>query len=159
MMVRSICSHCRSPQELAPHEREWLQTELGAEAASFPVFHGHGCSHCHDTGYRGRMAVYEMVEMTPELVALASADDPGRFTARAQALFAEPESPPVEPASCFLHPVNISAQARARQPNARHPTTENCLIIKRYRKHFASTLAAAVADWHVTTRSTSPGTR
>ncbi len=35
------------------------------------------------------MAVYEMVEMTPELVRLANAADPGAFVARARSDFAE----------------------------------------------------------------------
>ena len=37
----------------------------------------------------GRTAVYEMVEMTPELVHLANADDPAGFAAEAQRAFAD----------------------------------------------------------------------
>jgi MSHA biogenesis protein MshE len=88
-LVRAICPHCRTTHQPLAHEHEWLQLELGEAAGTVEVHRGAGCNHCHDTGYRGRLAVYEMIEMTPELVALAAHDDPGAFTARAQSLFAE----------------------------------------------------------------------
>jgi MSHA biogenesis protein MshE len=41
--------------------------------------HGRGCSHCNETGYLGRMGVYEMLEMTKPLVEAAAHDDASHF--------------------------------------------------------------------------------
>ena len=40
---------------------------------------GRGCSHCNGTGYRGRMGVYEMMEMTEFLVEAAAHQDASHF--------------------------------------------------------------------------------
>jgi MSHA biogenesis protein MshE len=85
-LVRTICAQCRAEAEVAPHEREWLGDDAHG---SYRAFKGAGCSACHQTGYAGRTAVYEMVEMTPALVHLANADDPAGFAAEAQRAFAE----------------------------------------------------------------------
>ena len=100
-LVRLVCVNCRVPAEPAPHEREWLGDDLherdGSNGPSGPngptgrytAYRGTGCSQCHDSGYRGRTAVYEMLEMTPELVHLANQDDPSAFTVEARRAFAD----------------------------------------------------------------------
>lgn len=40
-------------------------TEQEAEAVR--LLHGRGCSNCHQTGYRGRIGLFEVMEITPEL--------------------------------------------------------------------------------------------
>jgi len=88
-LVRRICAQCREPAAAGGHEAEWLGADLRQPDGQHRVFRGRGCNTCHHTGYKGRMAVYEMVEMTPELVRLANADDPSAFVARARSDFAE----------------------------------------------------------------------
>ena len=84
-LVRTVCESCRAEVEPLPHEREWL----GADGdGAYRAFKGTGCNACHQAGYVGRTALYEMVEMTPELVHLANADDPAGFAAEAQRAFA-----------------------------------------------------------------------
>jgi MSHA biogenesis protein MshE len=87
-LVRSICEHCRGPRTLAAHEREWLSLELGDRVDSIAFQHGSGCDHCRGTGYRGRIGVYELVEMTPELVHAAAQADPSVFVKMARERFA-----------------------------------------------------------------------
>ncbi len=88
-LVRTICSHCRTEATVLPHEQEWLsEDEVFAKSGHKPM-HGAGCGHCHQTGYAGRIAVYEMLEMTPALVHLANQDDPAGFAAEAQRAFAQ----------------------------------------------------------------------
>jgi len=41
---------------------------------------GRGCGDCNHTGYSGRAAVYEFIEMTQDLVEAMNDDDPVRFT-------------------------------------------------------------------------------
>jgi MSHA biogenesis protein MshE len=88
-LVRSICVHCKAPHAATNLEKQWLSLELGERAQTWPVFQGTGCNQCGDGGYKGRTAVYEMIEMTPELVTLASQDDPRAFTEAARRLFAD----------------------------------------------------------------------
>jgi MSHA biogenesis protein MshE len=86
-LVRTLCALCRTEAEPAPHELEWLGADAPADGV-YKAFRGAGCPACHQTGYAGRMAVYEMLEMTPELMHLANADDPAAFVAEAQRAFA-----------------------------------------------------------------------
>jgi len=88
-LVRRICAQCREPGAAAPHEAEWLGADLREADGSHRVWRGRGCNTCHGSGYKGRMAVYEMVEMGPELVHLANQGDPAEFVARARDKFAE----------------------------------------------------------------------
>jgi MSHA biogenesis protein MshE len=88
-LVRTICPNCRVPAEPAAHEREWLGADLRDAHGRYTAFRGAGCSQCHDSGHRGRMAVYELVEMTPALVHLANQDDQPGFVAEARRAFAD----------------------------------------------------------------------
>ncbi len=89
-LVRVLCEHCKQPHKLLPAEREWLGLELGDRVAQHEhqFLSGMGCSQCRDTGYRGRTGVYEMIEMTPELVHAAATSDASGFTRIANQQFA-----------------------------------------------------------------------
>ncbi|WP_146339248.1 GspE/PulE family protein [Nesterenkonia sp. NBAIMH1] len=69
-LVRRLCSQCKEPHQLTPEEAEssalsWEQLEQGD--AYRPV----GCSACAGTGYRGRAAVHEVLDVTPEISRMA----------------------------------------------------------------------------------------
>ena len=64
---------------LEPHERQWLRFELGDGVDGREYCHGRGCAHCSNTGFQGRQAVYEFLEMTSGLVAVANEGDPNEF--------------------------------------------------------------------------------
>ena len=85
-LVRVICENCAEVHTPAPHEHEWLRYELGEKVDAYTYKHGRGCAHCGGTGYQGRTGVYEMLEMTNELVEAINSDDTGTFvqTARRQ---------------------------------------------------------------------------
>lgn len=76
-LVRQICWHCPRPHVPTPTETGWLESLGETNLEGFTE--GAGCSHCNHTGYRGRMAVYEMLEMTPELARAANHADPREF--------------------------------------------------------------------------------
>ncbi|MBS3936039.1 MAG: type II/IV secretion system protein [Sulfuritalea sp.] len=78
-LVRVICPNCSAPHPLEPHEREWLRYELGDGVDRHPYAKGAGCAHCANTGYQGRQAVYEFLEMTNALVEAANHGDPSEF--------------------------------------------------------------------------------
>ncbi len=61
-LVRKICDNCREPYQPDERERGWLsamETPSGEEAFQ----HGRGCGDCNQTGYRGRLGVYELLEI------------------------------------------------------------------------------------------------
>jgi MSHA biogenesis protein MshE len=80
-LVRVICESCSIDHELDPHEREWLRYELGDRVDNFKYRIGTGCAHCAGTGFQGRQAVYEFLEMTNALVEATNHGDPSEFMA------------------------------------------------------------------------------
>lgn len=68
-LARLICAGCREPVELPPQ----ALSDIGVpreEIGAFTCFHGAGCSQCNGTGYRGRIALYEVMPMSEELRSL-----------------------------------------------------------------------------------------
>lgn len=80
-LVRTVCGACSAPYTPDPHEAAWLKYELGDDVAGRGYRKGLGCAQCGGTGYSGRTGVYEMLEMTEELVTATNNDDPGAFVA------------------------------------------------------------------------------
>ncbi|MGH7884519.1 MAG: GspE/PulE family protein, partial [Thermodesulfobacteriota bacterium] len=67
-LVRKICEECREDFDVAPQ----VLIDLGVspkEISDFKVYKGfgEGCKACSGTGYKGRMAVYEVMYITEEL--------------------------------------------------------------------------------------------
>jgi type II secretory ATPase GspE/PulE/Tfp pilus assembly ATPase PilB-like protein len=64
-LVRMICEHCKIPRRITDAEFEALQENIPVAVLDDhrDFFIGKGCTICHDTGYRGRMGVYEILEM------------------------------------------------------------------------------------------------
>ena len=61
-LVRKICEHCKKPHTLSESEKKSI-SELGNFAADAPVtmYKGVGCDQCLDSGYRGRIGIYEVM--------------------------------------------------------------------------------------------------
>ncbi len=78
-LVRTICPDCAQPYAPQPNEAHWLRQELGDRVAATPFRIGAGCAHCANTGFAGRQAVYEFLEMTQPLIAAASDGDLNAF--------------------------------------------------------------------------------
>ena len=78
-LLRRVCGSCSEPHTPTPQEAEWLKIEGVPSGELGGLLHGRGCSHCNGTGYRGRMGVYEMLEMGREMVEAAAHDSPTHF--------------------------------------------------------------------------------
>jgi type IV pilus assembly protein PilB len=65
-LVRRICNSCRTTTEVPPGLKDKLAA-LGARQLSGPFFGGAGCDECRGTGYRGRVGIFELLVITPEL--------------------------------------------------------------------------------------------
>lgn len=72
-LVRRICNNCRT--EFTPSPEVCM--ELGMtheEAAAKKFYYGKGCDKCNNTGYKGRMGIYELLIMTDDLRAMIVAE-------------------------------------------------------------------------------------
>ncbi len=64
-MVRRICPHCKVKAEVSPLEEMAFLKEMGEKPRD--MYKGKGCNMCAKTGYRGRVALVEMLIMTEEI--------------------------------------------------------------------------------------------
>lgn len=73
-LVRRICKNCRTEYRPDEDEAFWIESiEKGASRYKF--YKGTGCQTCNQTGYRGRVGVFELLEMTEDMMnALKDAD-------------------------------------------------------------------------------------
>jgi type IV pilus assembly protein PilB len=65
-LVRKICTECKERYELNPQALVEMGMSL-EEAESTEGYHGSGCERCSDTGYKGRIALYEVLPLREEL--------------------------------------------------------------------------------------------
>jgi type IV pilus assembly protein PilB len=63
-LARKICRDCREEVEPGPEEKKVLQR---VRQKPVRLFRGRGCSRCDRTGYRGRVAVFELLAVTPRV--------------------------------------------------------------------------------------------
>jgi type IV pilus assembly protein PilB len=65
-LARKICNECKEPFKVPPQSL----VDLGVppdKAAKVTVYKGTGCRNCNDTGYKGRVALYEVMVLNDEL--------------------------------------------------------------------------------------------
>src|ERR1051325_4508180 len=60
-LVRRICENCKGRVESNPEALINLGVDPSEVGVGFPTFHGTGCANCNGTGYRGRLALYEIM--------------------------------------------------------------------------------------------------
>ena len=66
-LVRRICEYCKQEAETPSHT---ALLELGfepEESEEVRVFRGAGCKVCNGSGYKGRVGLYEVMEITPSI--------------------------------------------------------------------------------------------
>ena len=83
-LVRVICPHCAEVHRPDAHELAWLETQCGRTVDAAPLRRGAGCNECSHTGFSGRTGVYEILEMTRELVEAMNHGDPLTFAQAAR---------------------------------------------------------------------------
>lgn len=68
-LVRTLCPICK--QAYTPTQQELESVGISAQAAKqFTFYKAVGCEECANTGYKGRTAIFEVMEMTPDIVKL-----------------------------------------------------------------------------------------
>ncbi|MBF0218424.1 MAG: type II/IV secretion system protein [Gammaproteobacteria bacterium] len=78
-LVRRICTDCHVDVELALNERIWLRGIYGPEAEKHRFKRGRGCHSCNNTGYKGRIGVFELLELDLAMGDALRLDDTAAF--------------------------------------------------------------------------------
>lgn len=84
-LVRRNCEACVEEIGLDTRQDTWLEAQIGDLHNSFVFRQGRGCSYCNNTGYRGRIGVYELLELTEDTFSALRDNDSGAFTLAAKA--------------------------------------------------------------------------
>ena len=66
-LVRRLCPHCKKPHVLTEEERQMMELPINQEVNAFEPS---GCEQCDNTGYKGRIGIYEIMTVTPKLKTL-----------------------------------------------------------------------------------------
>ena len=71
-LVRTLCPNCKTPLKIDPNEWQALvgKEKLSPDNAAKPE----GCLECRQTGYLGRVGLYEMLELTSDFKKLVQPD-------------------------------------------------------------------------------------
>ena len=77
-LVRQICNRCRQPAVLSDRDRIWLEATLNGPG--FDCFEGTGCNQCNDTGYLGRIGVYELLRFDEPMMDALRREDQSEFS-------------------------------------------------------------------------------
>ncbi|HUQ51774.1 MAG TPA: GspE/PulE family protein, partial [Gammaproteobacteria bacterium] len=75
-LVRRVCDNCAQPTKPTVQQQSWLSQYLSPgeiEAAKF--VEGAGCTYCNMTGYRGRVGIYELLELDAGIAAAIRRND------------------------------------------------------------------------------------
>jgi MSHA biogenesis protein MshE len=81
-LVRVVCERCTEVHMPTAQESRFLELEWRGQSAQF--VQGRGCGQCNGSGYRGRVGVYEMLEMTPRLTEAVVKEDLTAFLRAAE---------------------------------------------------------------------------
>lgn len=85
-LCRRICSKCAEPYR--PSESELQHFDITPEmAAAATWMRGRGCNHCHHTGFRGRVAVHELMTMNSAVREMTFNREPTQNIRRQARLF------------------------------------------------------------------------
>lgn len=85
-LVRVVCAKCKESYTPSPDELQYF--DIGQDQAADATFaRGRGCNECQHTGYRGRLAVFELMLMNSTLREMTFRSEPTQNLRRQARLF------------------------------------------------------------------------
>lgn len=78
-LVRRICDNCCVDEEVSSEAYFWLKT-LNEDISDITFKKGKGCQKCNHSGYRGRVGVFELLEMTEAMMTALKNNDTSAFS-------------------------------------------------------------------------------
>lgn len=64
-LVRNLCQTCKTPTEITATDKDLFKKILGREPKS--LFKSVGCDACNKLGFKGRIGIFELLTITPEI--------------------------------------------------------------------------------------------
>ncbi|MGS0690120.1 GspE/PulE family protein [Shewanella sp. 0m-8] len=79
-LVRRVCQNCAIDYHLSAQDKAWLSSvsQLDYSQATFKI--GTGCQSCNGSGYRGRIGVFEILELDEPMIEAMRSGNPQDFT-------------------------------------------------------------------------------
>lgn len=68
-LVRRLCPHCKKPKKASQEELAFMERKREDDIT---IYEPCGCNRCDNTGYKGRIGIYEIMKMTPALKQIIS---------------------------------------------------------------------------------------
>ena len=70
-LIRRLCPYCKEKYEASDYEKEILNID---KDESLTLYRKTGCTRCSETGYKGRVGIYEILEVNKEIKELINSD-------------------------------------------------------------------------------------
>lgn len=84
-LLRKVCEECSQPYQPEVREQLWLTNLADGRFSQQTFYRGTGCYHCNNTGYRGRVGVYEWLELDEAMLIALRDQDHNAFVVAARA--------------------------------------------------------------------------
>lgn len=79
-LIRKICDGCKTAYQPNEYEIKWMEQVTGTSSGDAEFTYGKGCNFCNQTGYKGRLAIFELLTLTPEMKEALRERDPTLFS-------------------------------------------------------------------------------
>jgi len=80
-LLRRVCSYCDQPAQVDPQDAYLVRAMVGPIPEDATIKKGRGCQRCNYTGYRGRIGVFELLEIDERMMAALRTSDTEEFSA------------------------------------------------------------------------------
>lgn len=84
-LVRRVCDNCKQSTLPGREQVAWLTQLDGNIDKETHFYQGQGCQKCNNTGYRGRIGVFELLELNDAMISALKQEDTEAFTQAARA--------------------------------------------------------------------------
>lgn len=82
-LIRRLCEGCVVQYQPSRIERDWIRAMVGDKAENLSFKAGRGCPRCNNSGYRGRVGVYEFLELNGDMATALRNNDSTAYAAAA----------------------------------------------------------------------------
>ncbi|WAJ70059.1 GspE/PulE family protein [Catenovulum adriaticum] len=79
-LIRKVCEDCKTEYQPEPHEKVWLTGIARNDISQQTFVEGTGCQACNYVGYRGRIGVFELLELDEDMMNALKRDDTEAFS-------------------------------------------------------------------------------
>ena len=78
-LIRQLCTNCRVEHQLDPQEIAWLDSAAIDNFMNLQFYTAEGCTKCNNTGYSGRVSIYEVLEPDAAMLQALRKEDHDAF--------------------------------------------------------------------------------